>query len=245
MFDLTGKKALITGASGGIGGAIARMLAAQGAAVALSGRNEKALASLADEIGASACVLPCELAEREEAKALAGRAQETMGGLDILVNNAGITRDQLLLRMKDEDWDSVLALGLTAAFLLSRAGLRYMLRQKYGRIITITSLVGSAGNPGQVNYAAAKAGAGGMTRALAREVAQKGVTVNCVAPGFIETPMTAALTESQREAAATQIPANRFGRPEEIAHAVLFLASAEAGYITGQTLHVNGGMLMI
>lgn len=244
MFDLSGKKALITGAAGGIGKAIAHTLHQQGAAVALSGRREEALKALADELGGKPSVLPCDLSDAEAAKALPARAEEALGGIDILINNAGHARDGLMMRMKDEDWHEVIKLDLDAVFFLTRAVLRPMMRQRWGRIITITSLVGVAGNPGQANYAAAKAGAAGMSRALAREIAGKGICVNCIAPGFIETPMTDDLNEAQKEAAMAQIPAGRFGRPDDVAAATLWLASEEAAYVTGQTIHVNGGMVM-
>jgi 3-oxoacyl-[acyl-carrier protein] reductase len=245
VFDLTGKFALVTGASGGLGGAIARALHAQGASVALSGTRREALESVAAELGARAFVLPCDLSDKQAVEALVPAADAAMGGLDILVNNAGVTRDNLFLRMKDEEWDQVLAVNLTAAFRLSRACLKGMMRRRYGRIVSIASVVGVTGNPGQGNYAAAKAGLIGMSKALAAEVASRGITVNCVAPGFITSPMTDALNEKQREAILASVPAGRLGVGDEIGAAVVYLASREAAYITGQTLHVNGGMAMI
>ncbi|WP_036284553.1 3-oxoacyl-[acyl-carrier-protein] reductase [Methylocystis sp. ATCC 49242] len=245
MFDLTGKTALVTGASGGIGKDIARALHAAGATVALSGTRREALETLAGEIGARAHVLPCNLADKEETEKLVPAAEAAMGGLDILVNNAGVTRDMLFMRLKDEDWDTVLNINLTSAFRLSRAALRGMMKKRFGRIIGITSVVGVTGNPGQGNYAAAKAGMIGMSKSLAGEVASRGVTVNCVAPGFIESPMTDALTDAQKERILGAVPAGRLGTGADIGAAVVYLASVEAGYVTGQTLHVNGGMAMI
>lgn len=245
MFDLTGKTALVTGASGGIGKAIARALVAAGATVALSGTRREALESLAAEIGGTTHVLPCNLADREDTEKLAPAAEAAMGGLDILVNNAGVTRDMLFMRLKDEDWQTVLDVNLTAAFRLSRAALRGMMKKRFGRIIGITSIVGVTGNPGQGNYAAAKAGMIGMSKSLAAEVASRGVTVNCVAPGFIESPMTDELTDAQKQAILSRVPAGRLGAGADVAAAVVYLASEEAGYVTGQTLHVNGGMAMI
>jgi 3-oxoacyl-[acyl-carrier protein] reductase len=245
MFDLTGKAALITGATGGIGGAIARALKTQGAKVAISGTREDRLRALADELGGDVALLPCDLKDRAAVANLPAQAEAALGGLDILVNNAGITRDNLFMRMKDEEWDEVIAVNLTATFVLCRAASRNMLRRRYGRIVNIASISGVVGNPGQGNYAASKAGMVGMTKSLAREVAARGVTANCVAPGFIETPMTGALTEKQVETIAAAIPAGAFGRPEDIAAAVVYLASAEARYVTGETIHVNGGMAMI
>jgi 3-oxoacyl-[acyl-carrier protein] reductase len=245
MFDLAGKKALVTGASGGIGGAIATELHRQGAVVGLSGTRREALDQRAGELGERVHVLPCNLSEKEEVEALIPAAETALGGLDILVNNAGITRDGLFLRMKDEDWDEVIAVNLTSAFRLCRAAVKGMMRRRYGRIINITSIVGVTGNPGQANYTAAKAGMIGMTKSLAAEVASRTVTVNCVAPGFISSPMTDALNEKQRETILANVPAGRLGSGEDVAAAVVFLASAEAAYITGQTLHVNGGMVMI
>jgi 3-oxoacyl-[acyl-carrier protein] reductase len=246
MFDLTGQTALVTGASGGIGGAIARALHAQGAAVVLAGTRAAALAALAADLGDRAHPLTADLADPAAADKLVRDAEAAMGGrLDILVNNAGITRDNLALRMKDEDWQAVIDLNLGAAFRLTRAALRGMLRRRHGRIVCITSGVGVLGNPGQANYAAAKAGMIGMAKSIAAEVAARGITVNCVAPGFIATAMTEALSEEQTARANAAIPLGRFGTPEEVAAAVLYLASAEAAYITGATLHVNGGLAMI
>lgn len=245
MFDLTGRKALVTGATGGLGGAIARGLHAAGATVVLSGTRAEALEALAAEFGERAAVVPANLADTASVEALVPAAEEAVGPLDILVNNAGITRDNLFMRMKDEEWDSVLAVNLTAAFRLSRAAVKGMMRRRYGRIIGIGSVVGTTGNPGQGNYAAAKAGLVGLTKALAAEVASRGITVNCIAPGFIASPMTDALNEKQREGILTRVPAGRLGEGSDVAAAVLYLASAEAGYVTGQTLHVNGGMAMI
>jgi 3-oxoacyl-[acyl-carrier protein] reductase len=244
MFDLTGKTALVTGASGGIGGAIARALHAQGATVALSGTRREALEAVASELGGRTHVLPCNLADKDDVERLIPSADEAMGQVDILVNNAGITRDNIFVRLKDEDWDQVINIDLTAGFRLARAVTRGMMRRRYGRIIGITSIVGVMGNPGQGNYAAAKAGMIGMSKALAQEVASRNITVNCVAPGFVETAMTGALNDKQRESLLTTVPAGRLGTPAETAAAVVFLASAEAAYITGQTIHVNGGMAM-
>ncbi len=245
MFDLTGRTALVTGASGGIGGAIARALHAGGAAVALSGTRREALEDLAGELGARAQVLACDLSDPEAAGALPGQVEAELGQLDILVNNAGLTRDNLAMRMKDEEWDQVLQVNLTAGFRLARASLRGMMKRRWGRIVAITSIVGQTGNPGQANYAASKAGMAGMSKALAQEVASRGITVNCVAPGFVKTAMTDALADQQREKLLAAIPAGRLGLPEDVAACVAFLASEEAGYVTGQTLHVNGGMAMI
>ena len=245
MFDLTGKTALVTGASGGIGGAIARALHAQGAAVALSGTRREALEALAGELGGDTAVLPCRLDDAEATAALPGQAEAALGSLDILVNNAGLTRDTLAMRMKDEDWAQVLEVNLTAAFRLSRAALRGMMKRRWGRIVGITSIVGVTGNPGQANYAASKAGMIGMSKSLAGEVASRGITVNCVAPGFIATAMTDILEDKQREKLLGAVPAGRLGSPEDIAAACVYLASEEAAYVTGQTLHVNGGMAMV
>ena len=245
MFDLTGKCALVTGASGGIGDAIARALHARGAAVAISGTRREVLDKLAEALGANIHVLPCDLSRAEEAEALVPAAEAALGKLDILVNNAGITRDNLALRMKDEDWNKVLDVNLTAAFRLARAAMRPMMKRRFGRIISITSVVGVTGNAGQANYAAAKAGMIGMTKALAKELASRAITVNCVAPGFIETAMTGALDDKQRAQIVASVPAGRLGKPDEIAAAVVYLASDEAGYVNGHTLHVNGGMAMI
>ncbi len=244
MFRLDGKRALITGASGGIGAAIARALHAQGAEVILSGTRRPALEALAAELGGRARVIPADLSEAAASDALIAAATEGGAALDILVNNAGLTRDALALRLKDEDWEKVLAVDLTAPFRLSRAALKTMIRRRWGRIINIASIVGVTGNPGQANYAAAKAGLIGMTKSLAQEVAARGVTVNAIAPGFIETPMTEALSEAQRAALAERIPIGRLGRPEDVAAACVYLASEEAGWVTGTTLHVNGGMAM-
>jgi len=245
MFRLDGKQALVTGASGGIGGAIARALHTQGATVGLSGTRREALETLAAELGERAHVLPADLADPAAPDALVAAAEAAMGGLAILVNNAGLTRDQLALRMRDEDWDTVLAVDLSAAFRLCRAALKGMLRRRAGRILSIGSIVGATGNPGQANYAAAKAGLVGMSKALAQEVAARGITVNVIAPGFIATPMTDALTDDQRAALAGRIPLGRLGRPADIAAAAVYLASDEAGWVTGAVLHVNGGMAMI
>ena len=245
MFDLTGQKALVTGASGGIGGAIARALHAQGATVALAGTREAALQALAAELGDRAHVFVADLSQPDEPERLVKETESALGGLDILVNNAGVTRDGLAMRMKDEDWLAVLDINLTAGFRMIRAALRGMLRRRHGRIINITSLVGVAGNPGQANYAASKAGLIGMTKSIAGEVATRGITVNCVAPGFIATAMTEKLTEDQRARGTAAIPMERFGTSEEVAAAAVYLASAEAGYVTGQTVHVNGGMVMV
>jgi len=246
MFDLTGQNALVTGASGGIGGAIARALHGQGAAVALAGTREAALKSLAAELGDRAHVLTADLSQPDEPERLVKEAEAALGGqIDILVSNAGITRDGLAMRMRDEDWQAVLEVNLTAGFRLIRAALRGMLRRRHGRIVSITSVVGVAGNPGQANYAASKAAIIGMSKSIAAEVATRGITVNCIAPGFIATAMTDALTDEQRARGAAAIPMGRFGTPAEIAAAAVYLASAEAGYVTGQTLHVNGGMVMV
>jgi len=245
MFDLAGKTALVTGASGGIGGAIAKALHSRGAAVVLSGTRADALESLKAELGAHAHVVPCNLADTASVESLIKAADAAAGGIDILVNNAGITRDNLFLRMKDEEWDSVIAVNLTAAFRLSRAVLRGMMKKRWGRIISVTSVVGTTGNPGQGNYAAAKAGLVGMTKSLATEIASRNITANCVAPGFIATAMTDALSEAQKSQLLTRIPAGRMGTVEDVAAAIVYLASEEAAYVTGQTLHVNGGMAMI
>ncbi|WP_455372464.1 3-oxoacyl-[acyl-carrier-protein] reductase [Limibacillus halophilus] len=245
MFDLTGKVALVTGASGGIGGAIARAFHAQGATVGLSGTRVEPLEQLAADLGERCAVLPCNLSDAVQTEALVGQCEEALGPLDILVNNAGLTRDGLALRMKDEDWQAVLDVNLTAAFRLTRAALKGMMKRRSGRIIGITSVVGVTGNPGQANYAASKAGMIGMTKSLAQEVASRGVTLNCVAPGMIATAMTDALNDQQRERILQAIPAGRLGSSEDIAAACAYLASEEAAYVTGQTLHVNGGMAMI
>ncbi|MBI2241504.1 MAG: 3-oxoacyl-[acyl-carrier-protein] reductase [Magnetospirillum gryphiswaldense] len=246
MFDLTGKTALVTGASGGIGGAIAKALHDAGATVAIHGTRREALDALAAELKDRVHVLPANLSKAEEVEQLAKDAEAALGGaLDILVNNAGITKDGLVMRMKDEDWDAVINVNLTAAFRLCRAAIKGMMKRRSGRIINITSIVGVTGNPGQVNYCASKAGMIGMTKSLAQEVASRNVTVNAVAPGFIATAMTDELNDEQKARINSQIPAGRMGSAEEIAAAVLYLASNEAAYVTGQTLHVNGGMAMI
>ncbi|MEA2857009.1 MAG: 3-oxoacyl-[acyl-carrier protein] reductase [Methylobacteriaceae bacterium] len=245
MFDLAGKKALVTGASGGIGGAIATALHRQGAIVGISGTRREALDRRAGELGERVHVLPCNLTDKNAVEALVPAAESALGGLDILINNAGITRDGLFLRMKDEDWDEVIAVNLTSAFRLCRAAVKGMMRRRFGRIINITSIVGVTGNPGQGNYTAAKAGMIGMTKSLAAEVASRGVTVNCVAPGFIASPMTDALNDKQRQTILANVPAGRLGSGDDVAAAVVFLAGGEAAYVTGQTLHVNGGMAMI
>jgi len=245
MFDLNGRRALVTGATGGIGAAIARALHAQGATVVLSGTRENVLAERVAELGERAHAVPANLGDDESLAALVPAAEKAAGGsIDILVNNAGITRDTLAMRMKPEQWDEVLKVNLTAAFRLSQAVLKGMMKARFGRIINITSVVGITGNAGQTNYAAAKAGLAGMSKSLAREVAARGITVNCIAPGFIETPMTDALNEKQREAILAQIPAGRLGTPEDVAAAAVWLASDEAGYVTGQVISVNGGMAM-
>lgn len=245
MFELNGLTALVTGATGGLGGAMARALHAQGATVAISGTRREALEALAAELGERVHVLPCNLAEKAEVEALVPAAESAMGQLDVLVNNAGVTKDGLFMRMKDEDWDAVLAINLTSAFRLSRAALKGMMKRRFGRIIGITSVVGVTGNPGQGNYAASKAGMIGMSKSLAAEVATRNITVNCIAPGFIASPMTDGLNEKQKEAILATIPAAKLGSGEDIAAALVYLASREAAYVTGQTLHVNGGMAMI
>ena len=245
MFDLSGKTALVTGASGGIGRDIAKTLHAAGANVGLAGTREAVLQELADELGEGAHVLVADLSSSEGAGALAAAAEEKLGSVDILINNAGITRDNLALRMKDEDWDAVMAVNLTSSFQLIRAVMRGMMTRRHGRIVGITSVVGVTGNPGQANYAATKAGMIGMSKSLAQEVASRNITVNCVAPGFIATPMTDALSDDQKETLSSAIPAGRLGEGADIAAACLYLASDEAAYVTGQTLHVNGGMAMI
>jgi len=245
MFDLQGKSALVTGASGGIGGAIASSLHAQGATVALSGTRREALEAKAAELGDRTHIVPCDLSDVEAVGGLIAAADEAMGAVDILVNNAGITRDNLAMRMKDEEWQAVIDVNLSATFRLCRSSLRGMMKRRWGRIINITSIVGTTGNPGQINYAAAKAGLVGMSKALAQEVASRSITVNCVAPGFIQTAMTDALPDAQREKLSEAIPAGRLGDVGDISAAVSYLASEEAAYVTGQTLHVNGGMAMI
>lgn len=244
MFSLDGRKALVTGATGGIGGDIARALHAQGAVVTISGTRRAALDELAASLGDRVHIVEANLSDKDSVEALVPAAEEAMGGLDILVNNAGITRDGLFMRMKDEDWDDVLTVNLTSAFRLSRAAVKGMMRRRAGRIVNIGSIVGSTGNPGQGNYAASKAGLIGMTKALAAEVASRGITVNCVAPGFIQSPMTDILNDKQKEAILNTIPMGRLGGGAEIASAVVYLASDETAYMTGQTLHVNGGMAM-
>ena len=247
MFELADKTALVTGATGGIGGAIARALHKQGATVALSGRQADRLEALAAELGGRTAVLPCDLGRKEEVAKLVDRVSERLGRLDILVNNAGLTKDNLFMVMKDEQWDEVIAVNLTSTFMLMRAAARAMMRAKtgYGRIINISSVSGIIGNPGQGNYAASKAGIIGMSKSLAREVASRGITVNCIAPGFIKTAMTDALNEKQTASIKEAIPAQKFGIPEDVAAAAVYLASPEAAYMTGQTLHVNGGMVMV
>ncbi|EKE72756.1 3-oxoacyl-[acyl-carrier-protein] reductase [Celeribacter baekdonensis] len=245
MFDLTGKNALVTGASGGIGGAIAKALYEAGATVALSGTRVEPLEALAAELGARAHVLPCNLSDKEAVEALPKQAAEAMGSVDILVNNAGITRDNLFMRMSDDEWDSVLNVNLTSTMKLCKGVMRGMMKARWGRIVNISSIVGATGNPGQANYAASKAGMVGMSKSLAYEVASRGITVNCVAPGFIATAMTDKLSDDQKGKINAQIPAARMGTPEEIAAAVVYLASQESGYTTGTTLHVNGGMAML
>ena len=246
MFDLTGMTALVTGASGGIGSAIAKGLAAQGARLALSGSNVDKLNAFAAELGGDHVCLPCNLSDTVAVDALVPQAVEALGGkLDILLNNAGVTRDNLILRMKDEEWQDVIRINLEAAFRLMRAAAKPMMKARFGRIISITSVVGVTGNPGQANYAASKAGLIGMSKALAQELASRNVTVNCIAPGFIRSAMTDALTDAQKEAILAKIPAGALGEGDDIAAAAAYLASRQAGYVTGQTLHVNGGMAMI
>jgi 3-oxoacyl-[acyl-carrier protein] reductase len=245
MFDLTGRKALVTGSSGGIGEAIARALHAQGATVGLHGTRVERLEALAAELGGRVKVFPANLADRAEVKALGQMAEAELEGVDILVNNAGITRDGLFVRMSDDDWDSVLEVNLAAAFRLTRELTHPMMRRRFGRIVNITSVVGVTGNPGQANYCASKAGLIGFSKSLAQEIATRNITVNCVAPGFIESAMTGRLNDKQKEAIMGAIPAKRMGTGAEVASAVIYLASNEAGYLTGQTLHVNGGMAMI
>jgi 3-oxoacyl-[acyl-carrier protein] reductase len=245
MFDLTGKTALVTGATGTIGSSIARTLHAQGATVAISGTRQEVLEQVAGQLGERVHVLPCNLADAAAVETLVTQSEQVMGQLDILVANAGVTRDNLLVQLRDEDWDQVIAINLSATFRLTRAAVRGMMRRRFGRVIAITSVVGTTGNPGQANYVAAKAGIAGMIKATAAEYAKRGVTANCVAPGFILTPMTDKLNDKQREVILSKVPANRAGTPDEVAAAVVFLASNEAAYVTGQTLHVNGGMVMI
>jgi 3-oxoacyl-[acyl-carrier protein] reductase len=245
MFELSGLNALVTGATGGLGGQIARALHAQGATVGISGTRAEALEALAKELGERVHILPCNLGDKDAVEALVPAAEAAMGQVDILVNNAGITRDGLFMRMKDEDWEQVINVNLTSAFRLSRACMKGMMKRRFGRVISITSVVGVTGNPGQGNYAASKAGMIGMSKSLAAEVASRGITVNCVAPGFIESPMTDALNDKQKESILTTIPAGRLGAGADIASACVYLASREAAYVTGVTLHVNGGMAMI
>jgi 3-oxoacyl-[acyl-carrier protein] reductase len=245
MFDLGGKVALVTGATGGIGGAIAAALHAQGATIVVSGTRADALDALKAQLGDRVHVVACNLADPASVEALPKAAEAAAGPVDILVNNAGITRDNLFIRMKDEEWDQVIAVNLTAAFKLSRAVLRGMMKKRWGRIVSITSVVGATGNPGQASYVAAKAGLAGMTKTIALEVGSRNITANCVAPGFIATPMTDALNEAQKAAILARIPEGRMGAPLDVAAAVVYLASEEAAYVTGQTLHVNGGMAMI
>ncbi|WP_326524602.1 3-oxoacyl-[acyl-carrier-protein] reductase [Sphingomonas sp.] len=245
MFDLTGMTALVTGASGGIGSAIARALAAQGARLAVSGSNADKLEAFRAGLGGDHVALPCDLSDGAAVDALVPRAVEALGKIDILVNNAGVTRDNLAMRMKDDEWDQVIRVNLEAAFRLARAAAKPMMKARFGRIVSITSVVGATGNPGQVNYAASKAGLVGMSKALAQELASRGITVNCVAPGFIRSAMTDVLPEAQKAALLTRIPAGDLGSGEDIGAAVVYLASREAGYVTGQTLHVNGGMAML
>ena len=245
MFDLTGKSALVTGASGGIGAAVARTLHGQGAAVGLSGTRQGPLDALASELGDRAHVLPCDLSDADAVTALPKRAAEAMGAVDVLVNNAGVTRDNLFMRMSDDEWSSVIEVNLTAAFRLSKGVLRGMMKARWGRIVNVSSVVGTTGNPGQGNYAASKAGLVGMSKSLAYEVASRGITVNAVAPGFVATAMTDKLTDDQKGKIDGQIPAGRMGTPEEVAAACLYLASPEAAYVTGTVLHVNGGLAMV
>jgi 3-oxoacyl-[acyl-carrier protein] reductase len=245
MFDLSGRMALVTGASGGLGSAIARALHRQGATVALSGTRKEALDTLASDLAERVHVVPCDLSDSAAVEQLIPAAEAAMGSVDILVNNAGLTRDQLFMRMKDADWDLVLAVNLTAAFRLTRAALKPMLKRRYGRVVNMTSVVGVTGNAGQANYAASKAGLIGLSKSLAREVAARNVTVNCVAPGFIQSPMTDVLTDAQKAAILSGVPVGRLGIADDVAAAVVYLASSEAAYVTGETLHVNGGMAMI
>ena len=246
MFDLSGMTALVTGASGGIGSAIAAALVGQGARVALSGTREDALKAVAADIGGDCVVLPCDLSDSTAVDGLVPRAVEALGGqLDILVNNAGVTRDNLAMRMKDEEWDTVIRVNLEAAFRLIRASCKPMMKARFGRVITITSVVGATGNPGQANYAASKGGLTAMSKALAQDLASRNITVNCVAPGFITSPMTDVLPEAQKDALTARIPVGRLGEGKDIGAAVAYLASREAGYVTGQTIHVNGGMAML
>jgi 3-oxoacyl-[acyl-carrier protein] reductase len=245
MFDLTGKTALVTGATGGIGGAIARALHRQGATVAISGTRAEALALIASELGERTHQIPCNLSDKDAVEALIPQAEEAMGKLDILVANAGITRDNLFVQLKDEDWDEVVAVNLTSTFRLARAAVRTMMRRRFGRIIAITSVVGVTGNPGQVNYTASKAGIIGMVKSIAAEYAKRNVTANCIAPGFIASAMTDRLNDKQKEAILARVPAGKLGTGADVAAAAIYLASDEAAYVTGQTIHVNGGMAMV
>jgi len=245
MFNLTGKSALVTGATGGIGGAVAKVLHAQGAQVAISGTRREALEALAAELGSRVHIVPANLSDKDSVEALIPAAEAALGQVDILVNNAGVTRDNLFMRMKDEEWETVLRVNLEAAFRLSRAVIKGMMKRRWGRIVSVTSVIGTTGNAGQANYAASKAGLIGMSKSLAQEVASRNITVNCIAPGFIATPMTDVLNEKQREGILTKVPMARLGTPEDIAAAAVYLASDEAAYLTGQTLHINGGMTMI
>ena len=245
MFDLTGRTALVTGATGGIGGAVAKALHAQGATVSISGTRREVLDKLAGELSERVHVVPCNLGDRADVEALVPAAEQAMGQLDILVANAGITRDNLFVQLRDEDWDEVISVNLTATFRLARAATKLMMRKRFGRIIAITSVVGVTGNPGQANYTASKAGLIGLIKTLGAEYARRNVTANCIAPGFIKTPMTDALNEKQREAILARVPAGRLGTPEDVAAAAIYLASNEAAYVTGQTIHINGGMAMI
>jgi 3-oxoacyl-[acyl-carrier protein] reductase len=245
MFDLTGRTALVTGATGGIGGAVAKALHAQGATVSISGTRREVLDKLAGELSERVHVVPCNLGDRADVEALVPAAEQAMGQLDILVANAGITRDNLFVQLRDEDWDEVISVNLTATFRLARAATKLMMRKRFGRIIAITSVVGVTGNPGQANYTASKAGLIGLIKTLGAEYARRNVTANCIAPGFIKTPMTDALNEKQREAILARVPAGRLGTPEDVAAAAVYLASNEAAYVTGQTIHINGGMAMI
>jgi 3-oxoacyl-[acyl-carrier protein] reductase len=245
MFDLTGMNALVTGASGGIGSTICSALAGQGARLAVSGSNEEKLNAYRDSLGGDHVAIPCNLGDAQSVEALVPAAVTALGGIDILINNAGVTRDNLAMRMKDEEWSDVIRINLEGAFRLARAAARPMMKARFGRIISITSVVGATGNPGQANYAASKAGIVGMSKALAQELASRGITVNCVAPGFIRTPMTDVLPDAQKELLNTKIPMGRMGEGGDIGAAVAYLSSREAGYVTGQTLHVNGGMAML
>lgn len=245
MFDLTGKTALVTGATGGIGAAIARALHGQGATVAISGTRAAVLETLAGELGSRVHVLPCDLADKDAVERLVPDAEAKMEKLDILVANAGVTKDNLFVQLKDEDWDQVIAINLTATFRLTRAAVKTMMRRRFGRVIGISSVVGVTGNPGQGNYTASKAGMIGMMKTVGAEYAKRNVTANCIAPGFIATPMTDKLNEKQREGILARVPAGRLGTPADIASAAVYLASDEAGYVTGQTIHINGGMAML